>query len=286
MKKIVSLVLCLALVLALGTVAFAADDPAYLAKDGKTYVVDFATNTDGVVIASGNVTTAAATQLKNEKGAVVSGTVAYSQIDTFKYVSANKEDKGAVVLYKDGKVVGYALELTATEYKYTGAEFTKFGTGCGEAALTQGSKDAKLKIYTIAGEDGYYKVGEGGKNTLVGNAVLSLVKVTAEDVTVKEHAFKYDTTAGKVTKVYCDNCKKSFEFTDSRTVATSFAQMAEKDFGGKTYYINLGAAAANAGTASNVTSAKTFDAGVAMYAGLALMSVAGSAVVIGKKKEF
>ena len=29
-----------------------------------------------------------------------------------------------------------------------------------------------------------------------------------------------------------------------------------------------------------------FDAGVAMYVGLSLMSVAGSAVVIGKKKEF
>lgn len=286
MKKIVALVLSLALVLALGTVAFAADDPAYLAKDGKTYVVDFATNTDGVVVDSGNVTTAAATQLKNEKGAVVSGTVAYSQIGSFKYVSANKEDKGAVVLYKDGKVVGYALQLTAIEYNYTGAEFTKFGTGCGEAALTKDAKDAKLKVYTIAGETGYFKVGEGGKNTLVGNAVLSLVPVTADDVTVKAHEFKYDTVDGKVTKIYCDNCKKSFEFTDSRTVATSFAQMDDVEIGAKIYYVNLGAAAANAGTASNVTSAKTFDAGVAMYAGLALMSVAGSAVVIGKKKEF
>ena len=31
-------------------------------------------------------------------------------------------------------------------------------------------------------------------------------------------------------------------------------------------------------------SAKTFDAGVALYAGMAIMGVAGSAVVIGKKK--
>ena len=46
---------------------------------------------------------------------------------------------------------------------------------------------------------------------------------------------------------------------------------------------------------SNVTSGtateskpspKTFDAGIAMYVGMALTSVAGSAVVIGKKKEF
>ena len=31
---------------------------------------------------------------------------------------------------------------------------------------------------------------------------------------------------------------------------------------------------------------KTFDAGIAMYVGMALTSVAGSALVIGKKKEF
>ena len=40
------------------------------------------------------------------------------------------------------------------------------------------------------------------------------------------------------------------------------------------------------GTTTGTTSPKTFDAGIAMYVGLALTSVAGSAVVIGKKKEF
>ena len=35
-----------------------------------------------------------------------------------------------------------------------------------------------------------------------------------------------------------------------------------------------------------VNSAKTFDAGVAMYVGMSLLSVAGGAAVIGKKKEF
>ena len=43
------------------------------------------------------------------------------------------------------------------------------------------------------------------------------------------------------------------------------------------------AASGNTGSAS---SPKTFDAGIAMYVGMALTSVAGSAVVIGKKKEF
>ena len=39
-------------------------------------------------------------------------------------------------------------------------------------------------------------------------------------------------------------------------------------------------------TTTDKTSPKTFDAGVAMYVGMALASVTGSAVVIGKKKEF
>ena len=39
-------------------------------------------------------------------------------------------------------------------------------------------------------------------------------------------------------------------------------------------------------TKDGVNSAKTFDAGIAMYVGMSLLSVAGSAVVIGKKKEF
>ena len=37
---------------------------------------------------------------------------------------------------------------------------------------------------------------------------------------------------------------------------------------------------------TTVDSPKTFDAGIAVYAGLSLLSAAGAAVVIGKKKEF
>lgn len=40
------------------------------------------------------------------------------------------------------------------------------------------------------------------------------------------------------------------------------------------------------GNGTTVPSAKTFDAGIAVYAALALTSVTGTAIVIGKKKEF
>ena len=58
---------------------------------------------------------------------------------------------------------------------------------------------------------------------------------------------------------------------------------------GDDLWISAAAAAAGpADTNSNtgVKAPETFDAGIALYAGMALMSVAGSAVVIGKKKEF
>lgn len=282
MKKIVALVLSLAMVLALGTVAFASYD--YLAKDGNTYIYD-AENDE--LIAYGIPASVAASQTVVD-GKVTRGMVAHNRIQDTCYVSAKETDDGAVVLYKDGKVAGYALIINPY-YEYTGAEFTKFGTGCGEVALTDAAKAAGTKLYTIDGVDGkYFKATNtdvDGYRTKVGNAVLNLVSAEG-DYTVKAHAFKYDTTAGKVTKIYCDNCKKSFEFTTSKTVRTTYTSYDTVTIDGTPYYVNLGAAAAEAGTASNVTSAKTFDAGVAMYAGLALMSVAGSAVVIGKKKEF
>ena len=52
------------------------------------------------------------------------------------------------------------------------------------------------------------------------------------------------------------------------------------------YYYVLTEKAASTTTNTNKPSPKTFDAGIAMYVGMALTSVAGSAVVIGKKKEF
>ena len=55
---------------------------------------------------------------------------------------------------------------------------------------------------------------------------------------------------------------------------------------GTVYVVKLGAENPSTDASGTTTSPKTFDAGIAMYVGMALTSVAGSAVVIGKKKEF
>ena len=53
------------------------------------------------------------------------------------------------------------------------------------------------------------------------------------------------------------------------------------------YYLDKPVDGTSTGTSTTTKpSPKTFDAGIAMYVGMALTSVAGSAVVIGKKKEF
>ena len=55
---------------------------------------------------------------------------------------------------------------------------------------------------------------------------------------------------------------------------------------GVTGYVVVPNGTATTPSTDKNTSPKTFDAGIAMYVGMALTSVAGSAVVIGKKKEF
>ena len=123
------------------------------------------------------------------------------------------------------------------------------------------------------------------------------------DYAVVQHTYaaNYTNTAGtvKVDSVYCKTCNAKFDFI------VGDAKDALKAFGAGNYLDvteTLGLAAALDGdqifiktaelegaaadTNKGVDSAKTFDAGVVLYAGMALMSVAGSAVVIGKKKEF
>ena len=82
----------------------------------------------------------------------------------------------------------------------------------------------------------------------------------------------------------CQTCKTVAKVIESMYVADktkSHEQLSNGDLIEFSYTVGTPAA-----DKSGVTSAKTFDAGVAMYVGMSLLSVAGGAVVIGKKKEF
>ena len=104
---------------------------------------------------------------------------------------------------------------------------------------------------------------------------------------LKAHTFdntaKWDMVAGEYTGVTCPVCKKNFKVVDSAAGLTVGSYVATANG-----YVLLGSVYAPVVTPSTdktVTSADTFDAGIAMYVGMSVMAAAGSAVVIGKKKD-
>lgn len=130
---------------------------------------------------------------------------------------------------------------------------------------------------------------KGAVNVLVDNKLVA-VTVLGDDLELVAHeweATKYDKN-DNATQYTCKNCKTVATVYPSKDAATADGKknVAVLD-NGDIIGFNFTAKGANASTTTDGKgSPKTFDAGVAMYAGMALMSVAGSAVVIGKKKEF
>ncbi len=157
-------------------------------------------------------------------------------------------------------------------------------------------------VYVVA--DGkYYAVDSAVKAGVEKYALLSNGKMVVfyGEATAKDHNWAkatketYNTKTGDITSVKCPDCKNPVAVYKTAGV-----------FDGKVYkQITVGVAKNYyyvAGTAANtitgtivgvpttpstdkVQSAETFDAGIAMYVGMSVMAAAGSAVVIGKKKD-
>ena len=82
----------------------------------------------------------------------------------------------------------------------------------------------------------------------------------------------------------CKNCTQTANVTN-KTNVIPVGYSSQLVDGSTDVYAYWTTSGTTTGT-TNKPSPKTFDAGIAMYVGMALTSVAGSAVVIGKKKEF
>ena len=338
MKKFVSLVLVLALALSLCTVAMAAGvSYADIVTYNKNTEADAAAWNDAANAAV-TLVEASAAKVNTENNKKVSYVAEYNLVatdkdngnkttGTDKYVKTTADSKHDAVVV-NGKTVTYLLKATPANAGFYADCVTKVAAKANDAATVCGTiyysdEDTTLyKIKDAKGEvaDGYYvESATGTVYMMVGDTVLTLTKL--DEATAKadatavagkffeaEHVYKIDTTAtnGKtvVSKVYCSECKASFEFVQG-SVADAIAKFGEGNYtvvtngmlgvggdantaatiNGKSLFIKDVAAAAGT-TSTTVDSSKTFDAGVAMYVGLSLMSVAGSAVVIGKKKEF
>ncbi len=295
MKKIIATVLAMVMALALCTTAFAAD----LTIDGvnytkvapgtdltleKVYTKDVLPADGQYYIQTGTKTVRVATDAE----------VAVIKAGGFsKNTLAKMTDAGYlfdVYQAEDGKYYAQAAVVDAYDKANntnkanmatkdgTSAKIFYFGKELGSAvAYYQFEKNDSLK--TAEATTVLYKTSETfGANkapvytNLAGTATYAMVSDT--DWTDKDKD-----AVGKLSKIYYSK----------PTDAAKLLNAAGKDINlaaDSGYYYVLTEKAASTTTNTNKPSPKTFDAGIAMYVGMALTSVAGSAVVIGKKKEF
>ena len=287
MKKIIATVLAMVMALALCTTAFAATTETKVDKtgysllkveDNSTVTIDgdefSKTVTDAKVVTSGSKTT---TTYYADKYVIKTGTTDVTYYACDAAIATHKLVKGTTVVFLTTADLSAGTEKVATAF----VEAKK--------AADQKCGDVTADAYTIEGKN----YVAGGTNFAVLNG--KFVTYGAESTTV-DHKFDkalaktsgYFTTdtKGVVNTVKCETCEKSFNVVDKVDKTYTGSVVTINAFG-STQYILTGTATATPDSGKNTTtSPKTFDAGIAMYVGMALTSVAGSAVVIGKKKEF
>lgn len=320
MKKIVALVLSLVMALSLCTVAFAAgydlevtvkgqhekyDDLKFVEQkddvlahyEGKTHSEWFVETTDDDVYDNENnfVVTyqkdgKAVYLLRVESTDLKVNALKANKVAEHKYVGCGDEnDKAPKDCYKDVKDSNYWVKCDAKD------------------AVAYVTVDGKydnviaVRVALVFGEtyeDGTYWGADA--EVIPAGHLMVLVKKNIEYKT---------STDGKIVKdvneYKCYFCNRTFYGSDfpystpetADTYSSTFAnELVKAKFvnvedgvilGDVAYYWTTDKDNDNKTDDTNkVPSAKTFDAGVAMYVGMSLLSVAGGAVVIGKKKEF
>ena len=277
MKKIIATVLAMVMAMALCVTAFAVNySDGYYFANGKWNKID---------LTKVSVSYTNPSETKTD-GKVVSAKIGYYTLkETGKadvvLVEVDKDD--ATYQIKADSTVKYLQESNGNQdkaYTLTGTKLTS-SDKCGEAKFTG-------TVYQSG--DKYYTTGSSNTYMLINGQVVSVVETT---VTINGHDFEIQTKAVDAKGVLtgtakCKNCTQTATLTNklSTIPVGAKSQVVSVDGMTDTCYLYWTEAGKTNNGSSNANSPKTFDAGVAMYAGMALMSVAGSAVVIGKKKEF
>ena len=292
MKKIIATVLAMVMALALCTVAFAAETTTTLKKDGYS-VATIDNSTITAVAADFTKTTKDNKVVTDSTGTTTTVYPACYTIGNQKYYVV---DAGVAEykLIKDNAVVEY---LTTVDLKDGVSDVVSSAVAakdsaddlvCGDYVTKDATtnKETPVAVYVVDGKA--YVQATSGKAALLNGKVVFY----GAEATAKDHVFtKMNTTTdnkGKIVSITCDSCKKSITVVESGKVPANYAGKIDAlTLASAGRVILLGTTTATpAGSTGTTTSPKPFDAGIAMYVGMALTSVAGSAVVIGKKKEF
>ncbi len=287
MKKIIATVLAMVMALALCTTAFAASKYVLYDEDKKSTDI-MVTKTDA---SSKNKTTLYYTYVdKNDAThylvpADKSNYDGYVEGNYVKEVNADEDTIDNFISYADGKLV-----------KMTAKSGEKVERNCTTSVFDTDVYFDKDNAAFVKVED-----GTGTYNMLYNGVILSVDDVTDEIAEGSHLWIKGDKVDDGIYNVKCASCgatavayetlklagtKTVVKYDQAKGIAT--ANDMEKNWEGdlldSDWYVTT-SASTDTKTDGN-KSPKTFDAGIAMYVGMALTSVAGSAVVIGKKKEF
>ena len=184
-----------------------------------------------------------------------------------------------VVVYNDvnGKAVFKYLDIVDNvEYEGNGVAFTNFGKACGQ--YKDANYDKTATYYTF--ENVVYKAVETSATALMVNGKLVPV-VTATGAVVQHIASYTYNEKFEVTAVKCGVCGTPAVIYPNFASVPKAEQAKAVLVNDNDYYV--WAAGPVASTGSTVESAKTFDAGIAMYVGMSVLAATGSAVVLKKK---
>ena len=287
MKKIIATVLAMVMALALCTTAFAASKYVLYDEDKKSTDI-MVTKTDA---SSKNKTTLYYTYVDANDAthylvpADKSNYDGYVEGNYVKEVNADEDTIDNFISYADGKLV-----------KMTAKSGEKVERNCTTSVFDTDVYFDKDNAAFVKVED-----GTGTYNMLYNGVILSVDDVTDEIAEGSHLWIKGDKVDDGIYNVKCASCgatavayetlklagtKTVVKYDQAKGIAT--ANDMEKNWEGdlldSDWYVTT-SASTDTKTDGN-KSPKTFDAGIAMYVGMALTSVAGSAVVIGKKKEF
>ena len=297
MKKIIATVLAMVMALALCTTAFAAPVAGYTGytRGGEKLMAN-ATDAESFSVEAHEATFNKATGAGNVAYYTVSDATAANTAYNGDYTKADKTDfdlqltkAGASTLYlkhvNDGAV--YVAKVEA---------FTKIGDKCGQLDVdADGTYYVNTSKYTDtnsvtkdAGEVYFMASDANGAVYVLLNG--KLVSVTlADEQTLVGHTWVAVEKDGKVVSYKCSDCGTVASIYKTYAAAKASGLKNVEAFvndDGETIYLAYTDGKTDTKPADGTSSPKTFDAGIAMYVGMALTSVAGSAVVIGKKKEF
>ena len=276
MKKIIATVLAMVMALALCTTAFAATGDKVEGYLKGTNVGASAVKT--TLTYTGN------TDPKTTDGKTVAGVYAhYTEATYGDFIVVNSLADATAVLYSDEackNVIMYLGHVEVVSY-FTGKVYNDFADVCGKFDKPV-SYDATKTYYTYE-DNGTTKLAVAAGSSETADKLLTVdgkvVRVVTLNATKVQHVAVPTVKDGKVTGYTCSKCKAVA--VEAPNYASIPAGADTTNLTGNWYWTT----STTPSTDKN-TSPKTFDAGIAMYVGMALTSVAGSALVIGKKKEF